>query len=81
MGKTALEITEEEMALYRATARRREKRLRQEQLQYIQRAWKLAEQAAAILKERYRAIRAGIARKTRGGQEGSEGAPLQVRYP
>jgi len=53
MVKTAAQVTDEEMAVYRATARQREEQERQAQAQRAQRAWTLAQQAAALLKEQF----------------------------
>ena len=53
MVKTAAQVTDEEMAVYRATARQREEQERQAQAQRAQRAWTLAQQAAALLKDRF----------------------------
>ena len=57
MVKTAAQVTDKEMAVYRATARQREEQERQAQAQRAQRAWTLAQQAAALLKERFDARR------------------------
>jgi predicted nucleotidyltransferase len=57
MVKTAAQVTDKEMAVYRATARQREKQERQAQVQRARRAWTLAQQAAALLKERFDARR------------------------
>ena len=54
---TASEITPEEMAVYRATARRRRERERQELARRRERAWALAQQAARLLKEQFGATR------------------------
>jgi predicted nucleotidyltransferase len=52
-----LEIPTEQMAVYRATARqRRQKKARELALRH-QRAWEVAQQAAQILKEQFRAER------------------------
>ncbi len=53
MTKTALQITPEDMAIYRATARRRAKQERQALAQRTQKARILAEQAAKLLKEQF----------------------------
>jgi len=53
MTKTAAQVTKEEMAVYRATARQREEQERQERLQRTQRALALAQQAAALLKSQF----------------------------
>lgn len=57
MVKTAAQVTDEEMTVYRATARQREERERREQVQRTQCAWTLAQQAAALLKDRFGARR------------------------
>lgn len=57
MVKTAAHITDEDMVVYRATARRREEQARQEREQRTQRAWILAQRAAALLKGRFGARR------------------------
>ena len=57
MVKTAAQVTDKEMAVYRATARQREEQERQAQAQRARRAWTLAQQAAALLKERFHARR------------------------
>ena len=57
MVKTAAQVTDKEMAVYRATARQREEQERREQAQRAQRAWTLAQQAAALLKDRFDARR------------------------
>ena len=57
MAKTALQITSEELAVYRATARQREEQERHERAQRAQRAWRLAQQAAILLKEQFGARR------------------------
>jgi len=54
---TASEITPEEMAVYRATARRRWERERQALARRRERAWALARQAASLLKEQFGATR------------------------
>ncbi|RME46580.1 MAG: nucleotidyltransferase domain-containing protein [Chloroflexi bacterium] len=54
---TALDVTPEEMAAYRATARRRWERQQQERARRRERAWKVARRAAALLKEQYDAKR------------------------
>ena len=56
-SKTAIQITDKEMDIYRATARRREQQERREQEQRARYAWKLARQAAALLKDRFSARR------------------------
>jgi predicted nucleotidyltransferase len=53
MAKTAVQITDEEMAVYRATARRQEEERRREQAQRTERALVQARRAAALLKERF----------------------------
>jgi len=57
MVKTAAQVTDKEMAVYRATARQREDQERKAQAQRAQRAWTLAQQAAALLKEQFDARR------------------------
>jgi predicted nucleotidyltransferase len=57
MAKTAVQVADKEMAVYRATARQREEQERQEQAQRARRAWTLAQRAAALLKERFDAKR------------------------
>jgi len=57
MSRTAAELTEEEIALYRAAARQRKAREDQALAQRIERAWALARQAAALLKEQFGATR------------------------
>jgi predicted nucleotidyltransferase len=54
---TALKVTPEEMAVYRATARRRWEREQQALAQRRERAWELARQAARLLKEQFGATR------------------------
>ncbi len=54
---TALELTPETMARYRATAQRRWQAEEQAQRQRQQLAWQLARQAAALLKEQFGATR------------------------
>lgn len=54
---TALELTPEEMAVYRATARRRWERERQERARRRERAWEVARRASTLLKERFGATR------------------------
>jgi predicted nucleotidyltransferase len=53
MTKTAIQITDEEMAVYRATARQREAQERQALLLRAQRGRTLAQQAAQLLKEQF----------------------------
>ncbi|TEU18195.1 MAG: nucleotidyltransferase domain-containing protein [Anaerolineales bacterium] len=57
MVKTAAQVTDKEMAVYRATARQREEQERQTQAQRARRAWTLAQQAAALLKDGFDARR------------------------
>ncbi len=57
MAKTAVQVTDEEMAVYRATARQREDHEHREQAQRVQHAWILAQRAAALLKDRFGARR------------------------
>jgi len=57
VAKTAAQVTDKEMAVYRATARQREEQERREQAQRARRARTLAQQAAALLKERFDARR------------------------
>ncbi len=54
---TALELTPEELAIYRAAARRRHERERQELSQREKRAWELARSSAVLLRERFAATR------------------------
>jgi len=54
---TALEVTSDEMAVYRATARRRWEREQQELVQRRERAWEVAYRAATLLKEQFGATR------------------------
>lgn len=53
MTKTAVHITEDDMALYRATDRRRQVQEREQQTQRRARALTVARQSAQILKERF----------------------------
>jgi predicted nucleotidyltransferase len=53
MARTASQVTDEEMAVYRATARQRAEQARQEREQCAQRARIVAHQAAALLKEQF----------------------------
>lgn len=53
MIKTAALVTDEEMVIYRATARQREEQARQKRAQRAQRAWKQAQRAAALLKDQF----------------------------
>lgn len=53
MTKTASQVTDKEMAIYRFTARQREEQEHREQLQRTQRARNLARQAAKLLKEQF----------------------------
>lgn len=57
MVKTAAQVTDKEMAVYRATARQREEQERQVQAQRVQRSWALAQRAAALLKDQFNARR------------------------
>jgi len=57
MARTAAEITAEEMAIYRATARRRWERKKREADQRRERAWRVARWAARLLKERFGATK------------------------
>ncbi len=54
---TALELTPEDLAIYRAAARRRHEREQQELRQREKRAWELARHSAALLRERFGARR------------------------
>jgi predicted nucleotidyltransferase len=54
---TALELTSEEIAMYQANARRQHDREAAEVAIREQRAWELARQAAALLRERFGATR------------------------
>ena len=60
MPRTSAEVTEEEMALYRATALRRKAREEEELVRRKERAWALARQAAAMLRERFGATRVAV---------------------
>jgi len=53
----AARVSPERLAVYRATAQRRQERRRREMLQRRERAWVLARQAAALLKTQFRAVR------------------------
>jgi len=57
MAKTALDITEKEMAVYRATARQQAEQERHALQQRTQRARDIAHSAAALLKEQFGAKR------------------------
>lgn len=57
MTKTAIELTEKEIAVFRATARQREEKERNAEAQRIQRGWELAKQAGTLLKNRFGAKR------------------------
>lgn len=57
MAKTAIQVTAEDMALYRATARRQAKQERQAQLQRAERARGAAYESARLLKEKFGARR------------------------
>ena len=57
MAKTAIQVTDEEMVVYRATARRREERERRDLTHRAQRAQALARQAAALLRDQFGARR------------------------
>lgn len=50
---TALDVTSEEMAVYRATARRRWEREQRELVRRRERAWELARRAARLLEEEF----------------------------
>ncbi len=54
---TALKASPEEMAVYRATARRRQEREQQELARLQEQAWQAARRAAKLLKERFGATR------------------------
>jgi predicted nucleotidyltransferase len=54
---TAFDVTPEQMAVYRASARRRIRRRQQEMAQQRERAWDVARTAAGLLKEKYGAQR------------------------
>jgi len=58
MVKTALDITEEDMAIYRATAQRQAEQERHALRQRVQQAREIARKAAALLKEQFGAKRA-----------------------
>ena len=57
MARTAAQVTKEEMAVYRATAQRHWTQRQQAMVQRRERAWALARQAAALLKEQFGASR------------------------
>ncbi len=54
---TALELTREEVAMYRAAAWRRHEREQQELAQREKRAWELARRSALLLRERFATTR------------------------
>ncbi len=54
---TTLKVTPAEMAVYRATARRRWEQEQQELTQRQERAWELARQVATLLREQFGATR------------------------
>jgi predicted nucleotidyltransferase len=51
MAKTAAQVTDQEIAKYRATAQQRQKQEHEQQAHRVQRAWILAQQAAQLLRE------------------------------
>lgn len=55
--RTAAQVTEDDMAIYRATARRRWAQEQQEMSQRRERAWALARQASSLLREQFNASR------------------------
>ena len=55
MEPTALDISPEEMAVYRASAMRRVRRRQQEMVRRRERAWVVARAAAELLKAKYQA--------------------------
>jgi predicted nucleotidyltransferase len=55
--RTAAQVTEDDMAIYRATARRRWAQEQQEMRQRRERAWALARQASSLLREQFNASR------------------------
>ena len=57
MAKTAAQVTDQELAVYRATARQQKEQERQQQAHRIKRAQALAQQAAVLLKEQFGAQR------------------------
>lgn len=57
MARTAVDVTEDDMALYRATARQRDAQEREQQAQRLVRALFVAQQSAQMLKERFGAKR------------------------
>ncbi len=57
MSKVTLEIPTEQMAIYRATARRRQQQKARQLALRHQRAWEVAQQASQILKEQFEAQR------------------------
>jgi predicted nucleotidyltransferase len=54
---TVLKVSPEEMAVYRAAARRRQEREQQELAQLQERAWQAARRVAKLLKEQFGATR------------------------
>lgn len=68
MAKTAAQVTEVEMAIYRATARQRKVQEEQELVRRRERAWVLAREAAALLREQF-----GVTRVVMFGSLVSEG--------
>ena len=54
---TALDLTPEELKMYRAAARRRQERDQQALVRRTKRAWELAQRAAELLRERFGATR------------------------
>jgi predicted nucleotidyltransferase len=55
-----LDITPEAMAVYRATLRQREEQAKREQAERRERAWEVAQRAAALLKEQFGATQVMI---------------------
>jgi len=53
MAKTAINVTDQDMAIYRATARKREEKERQELIKRAEKARSLAQRAAKLLKEQF----------------------------
>jgi len=53
----AAQVSPERLAVYRATEQRRQERERRESVRHQERAWRVARQAAALLKTQFRAVR------------------------
>lgn len=68
MARTAVDVTAEEMAAYRATARHRWERQEREAALRRERAWRVAHRAARLLREQFGASHvAAFGSLTRGG--------------